>query len=517
MKSKKNWLNNNLILQLVDLLPVSVFWKDKEGVYLGCNINFARALGFSSVEKILGKTDDDLATRDLSEHYRKDDKEVIVSGVPKLNIEEEQNFPDGRKLTILTNKVPLFSKDKEIIGVLGVYNDITPLKRAKEKAEAASKAKTEFIMNMSHDLRTPLSGIIGLSSLQANDATSAQEKKYGEWIHSASEQLLELLNSVIEVTAAEHQIEHIKKESINLQQFVEELQGLMQPAVVVKKLEFQIKLDKNLPIVLTDRIKLKRLVLNLLSNAVKFTKKGTICLEIKQLILDNEEVKIEIVISDTGIGIAKDNLDKIFDRFYRAHPSYLAEYTGYGIGLYLVKKITNLLGGKIKVSSEEGKGSCFVLEFIFPLAEVIVDQTVCTTLRPSSLRPYSETEKYSVLVAEDNTLVLHVVKNLLVNLGYEVTMVTDGNDALYALQTQDFHWALLDIGLPSLAGTEVAKCYRQWEKEHNKPRLPLFALTAHAIDEVKEKCEEVGIDYILNKPFTNKDIQIIKLFMENNV
>jgi PAS domain S-box-containing protein len=515
MKSEKNWLNNNLILQLVDLLPVSVFWKDTEGVYLGCNINFARALGFNSVEKILGKTDDDLATRDLSEHYRKDDKEVIVSGIPKLNIEEEQNFPDGRKLTILTSKVPIFSKDKEIIGVLGIYNDITPLKRAKEKAEAANKAKTEFIMNMSHDIRTPLSGIIGLSSLQANHATSAQEKKYGEWIHSASEQLLELLNSVIEVTAAEHQIEHIKKESINLQQFAEELRALMQPAVVAKRLEFQIKLGKNLPIVLTDQIELKRLILNLLSNAVKFTKEGKVGLEIDLLSIEETQAKIEIRITDTGIGIGQDKLDRIFDRFYRAHPSYEAEYTGYGIGLYLVKKSIELLGGEINVSSEEGKGSCFALKFIFPLTEIIVDQTYCTTLRPPSLKSHSEeVDKHSVLVAEDNTLVLHVVKNLLVSLGYDVTTVTDGKAALYALQNQYFNWALLDIGLPSLAGTEVAKCYRQWEKEHNKPRLPLFALTAHAVDEVKENCEEVGIDYILNKPFTIKDVQIIKLFME---
>jgi PAS domain S-box-containing protein len=515
MKSEKNWLDNNLIFQLVNLLPVSVFWKDKEGVYLGCNINFAKALGFNSVENILGKTDENLVTRDLSDHYRKDDKEVIISGVPKLNIEEEQNFPDGRKLTILTSKVPLFSKDKEIIGVLGVYNDITPLRRAKEKAEAANKAKTEFIMNMSHDLRTPLSGIMGLSSLQANDAVSAQEKKYGEWIHSASEQLLELLNSVIEVAAAEHQIKRVKKESINLQQFSEELQALMQPSIVAKGLELQLKLTNNLPIIISDRIKLKRLVLNLLSNAVKFTKQGTICLEIKQLTLDNEKVKIEIHISDTGIGIAKDDLDKIFDRFYRAHPSYEAEYTGYGIGLYLVKNTTDLLGGKITVSSEKGKGSCFALEFTFPLAEENAEKIVYTTLQASSLKSHSETDKHSVLVAEDNTLVLHVVKNLLGNLGYDVTTVTDGKVALHTLQTQDFHWALLDIGLPNLAGTEVAKCYRQWEKEHNKPRLPLFVLTAHAIDEVKEKCEEFGIDYILNKPFTIKDVQIIELFMKN--
>jgi CheY-like chemotaxis protein len=210
-------------------------------------------------------------------------------------------------------------------------------------------------------------------------------------------------------------------------------------------------------------------------------------------------------------------LDTIFDRFYRAHPSYQAEYTGYGVGLYLVKKTLELLGGKIKVSSEEGKGSCFTATFTFPLAEENLEQTVCSTSQPQpdSFKSHSEEDKHSVLVAEDNTLVLHVVKNLLVNLGYDVITVSDGKAALNTLQTQDFNWALLDIGLPGLTGIEVAKAYRQWEKEHNKPQLLLFVLTAHAIDEVKEKCEAVGFDYILNKPFTEKDIQIIKLFMRD--
>jgi CheY-like chemotaxis protein len=115
-----------------------------------------------------------------------------------------------------------------------------------------------------------------------------------------------------------------------------------------------------------------------------------------------------------------------------------------------------------------------------------------------------------VLVAEDNALVLFAVKSILTKLGYEVSAVTEGKAALDALQTQSFVWALLDIGLPDLSGTEVAKRYRQWEKEHNKPRLPLFALTAHAEDKVNKKCKEVGIDYIFNKPFTEKDIQTIE-------
>jgi CheY-like chemotaxis protein len=115
-----------------------------------------------------------------------------------------------------------------------------------------------------------------------------------------------------------------------------------------------------------------------------------------------------------------------------------------------------------------------------------------------------------VLVAEDNELGLHAVKSILVKLGYEVTAATEGNAALHALQTQSFVWALLDIGLPDLSGTEVAQAYRQWEQANNKPHLPLFALTAHAEGTVSEKCKEAGIDYILKKPFTEKDVQVLE-------
>ena len=489
-------LEVNITENLINLLPGNVFVVNTQGYLLWGNQRILDTLDLKSLDEYIGKH------IGYWDNYSWECCKAILDSGKEMVGEE---FYQGRYY--MTNRKPLFSINGVLVAILGTALDVTEQKQAEI-------AKQEFLMNMAHDLRTPLSGIIGLSSIQADDATSAKEQQYGKWIHGAGEQLLELLNSVIEVNAAEYQIEHVKKEHINLQQFSEELKALMQPSVVAKGLELQIKLANDLPIVISDRIKLKRLILNLLGNAVKFTKEGKVSLEMDLLSIEENQAKIEIRVTDTGIGIEKDKINKIFERFYRAHPSYEAEYMGYGVGLYLVKKTIELLDGEIKVFSEERKGSCFTLEFIFPLAKVNVEPTVCPTLRPS-LKSHFEIDKQSVLVAEDNTLVLHVIKNLLVNLGYDVTAVTDGNAALHALQTQYFHWALLDIGLPNLVGTEVAKRYRQWEKEHNKPRLPLFALTAHAIDEVKEKCEEVGIDYIFNKPFTNKDVQIIKLFMKN--
>ncbi|WP_339049808.1 ATP-binding protein [Rickettsiella endosymbiont of Xylota segnis] len=509
MTSKFNH-KSKVLETILNILDCHVYWKNKHGHYLWCNKKLANVLGFKNENDIIGKTDYELFAPDLAKAVVTLDKAILNEG-KEYQTEEIGFDSENRKAIYLSIKTPIKNELGCADGLIGISIDIT----ARKQSEIA---KQEFLMNMAHDLRTPLSGIIGLSYIQSKEGTNAVDRQHGQWIEGAGEQLLELLNSVLEVIAAEYQIESIAKDTIHFQQFSEELQALMLPAVATKELDFQVKLDAHLPFIITDRIKLKRLVLNLLANAIKFTKKGKVSLEIKLLSVKKNKAKVEILVTDTGIGIAEDKLDKIFDRFYRAHPSYQAEYTGYGIGLYLVKKTLELLGGKIKVSSEEGKGSYFALEFTFPLAEENLEQTACSTSQPQadSFKSHSELDKHAVLVAEDNTLVLHVVKNLLVNLGYDVITVMDGKAALNTLQTQEFNWALLDIGLPSLAGTEIVKAYRQWEIEHKKPRLPLFALTAHAIEEVKEKCVAVGFDYILNKPFTEKDVQIIKLFMENN-
>ena len=505
MKNKFN--NKSKVLEtILNRLDCHVYWKNKQGHYIWCNKKLANILGFKNENDIIGKTDYELFAPDLAKAVVTLDKSIFNEG-KEYQTEEIGFDSENRKAIYLSIKAPLKDEFENIDGLIGISIDIT----SKKQSEIA---KQEFLMNMAHDLRTPLSGIIGLSYIQSKEGTNAVDRQHGQWIQDAGNQLLELLNLVLEVSAAEHHyIEIIPRDSIYLEQIVEELQALMQPVMITKGLDFQIKLDTNLPLISTDRIKLKRLLLNLLGNAVKFTKEGKVSLEINLLTIEDKQAKIEILISDTGIGIPEDKLDKIFDRFYRAHPSYEAQYTGYGIGLFLVKKTVELLGGQIKVFSEEGKGSCFTATFSFPLAEKTIEPS--HELSQPSL-PQSKTDKRtgSMLVAEDNSLVLHAVKNILVNLGYEVTTVTEGKTALLALQSQSFDWVLLDIGLPDLEGTEVARLYRQWEQENNKPHLPIFALTAHKTAEVKKKCEIANIDYILNKPFTLKDIQIIKLILQ---
>lgn len=310
----------------------------------------------------------------------------------------------------------------------------------------------------------------------------------------------------------EQMTDSVKIEPLDLSGLTKELYALMDPTVYTKGLKLTLEVDQDLPLILSDRIKLKRIFLNILSNAVKFTKVGEVRFTVKLLRVEKGCANVEVKIADTGVGIAKENINKIFDRFYREYPSYLAEYSGYGLGLYLVKEMLALLGGEINVASKEGKGSCFTLSFTFSLALEKTDK-VKTIFAPSKK---SQIKSGYVLISEDNPVVLHVIKKKLKEAGYEVMATMDGQAALEALKTHSFCWALFDIGLPKLKGTEACKEYRQWETKKNKPHLPIFVLTAHSVDEVQNECDEAGIDLIFTKPLTSKLIKEIELFINNS-
>lgn len=500
-KLKKIFENSQETLNqfLITQLPINIFLVDKEGYVCWANKNLLNFINTPNVDAVMGMH------ISVWDKCRWDAIQEVLATKQETVIEE---FYNGTYFSCVRKPV---IQNGEIIGVIGLSIDITEKKQSEV-------AKQEFLMNIAHDLRTPLVGIIGLASIQAKkQMTPHDQQQYGEWILGASQQLLELLNSAIAIKNVEHKIDSIKQEKINLILLAYELQTLIIPSLESKGLNFKLQLDPKLSEVITDRIKLKRLLLNLLSNAVKFTKKGTISLEINLLSIKDKQAKISIRVSDSGIGISKDKLEKIFDRFYRVHPSYLAEYSGCGLGLYLVKKSTEALGGTVNVSSVEGAGSCFSLEFSFALAEP------ANNLSANNLEASSDEDlqslatiklKGSVLVAEDNTLVAYVLKKLLTGFGCQVEIASTGEAALQTLQTQTFNCGLLDIGLPGLDGIEVTRRYREWELLNNKPYLPIFALTAHAEEKVKQECQAAGCDRVLLKPFTEKDVKIIKKFLQ---
>ena len=367
----------NYLETIIHHVPHTIFWKDVNSVFLGCNKAFADGAGLSSPQEVVGKTDYDMPwTKEESDAYIADDQAIMNSGIPKLAVEDIQKS-DGKKIVLLTSKVPLFNKEGEVLGVLGIYTDITErkhkeilLNEAKEKAEEANRLKVEFLANMSHDIRTPLTGILGMSEAIFNSSQEAKTKEYSNDVLMASQRLLQLLNEIIDITQFDLSDSNQKITPFNLQNLVSSITELLVPSFNEKSLTFTINYDKNIPAVLASSpIILHRILLNLLGNALKFTERGSITLTIKKVKHSDKTITIKFIIADTGIGIPKDQFKTIFEPFTRLNPTYKGKYHGVGLGLAIVKQFVEKLNGKIAVQSKLSEGSTFTITIPFTIAE----------------------------------------------------------------------------------------------------------------------------------------------------
>ncbi|MFM2321868.1 MAG: hypothetical protein RLZZ225_21 [Pseudomonadota bacterium] len=541
------YLNN-----IVENIPASIYWKDVNSVILGGSKLHTELTGFSDSKAVIGKTDYDFAWKGQAERIIENDR-FVMKNKQMISFEERAKLPDDGIHIFLTQKSPLKGRLDEIIGVLGVSIDITELKKTQKKlkkaklaADAANRAKTEFLANMSHDIRTPLTGIIGLSQLLAYRLVLTEDKEDLYLIRQASERLLSLLNDILNVASLENINEaEIKLESFSLVDLSKALKSLLAPAAKLKELSLHVEVDiSTSENILSDRIKLERILLNLVNNAIKFTKKGEVSLSIKELALSPQRadgISVEFTISDTGIGIPADKLVYIFDHFFRVKPSFEEQNQGYGVGLYIVKKFVNLLGGEIEVKSEVGVGTKFsfvlfmILEkshkknknknsepFGFLKAEdeqaIAAEENAAerTELTSPALLEDKLLAKKSILLIEDDQLVIKFSRELLAQAGYQVTVVSTSKEALNLVKSDSFDLILTDLGLPGISGCELAVLYRYWERVNHKPRVPIIVLTAHGQGKFKEECLAAGINEIWLKPLTVEKIKKLDKYWLNN-
>ncbi len=361
----------SLIRQLVDLLPCAIFWKDINSTFLGCNQHFAKLANLSHPDQIIGKTDYDCPwSKVQSDNYRTDDLQVMHSKVPRLNIEENITLPNGDSKTIQTSKVPLLNQKGEVYGVLCLFIDITEqkhkqklLQQAKLAAEQADKTKMQFILNMQHDIRTPLSGISGLAKMLSYRESNHDKKASIDDIAKCSEELMNYFNAIFEHSKAESgELSHTEK-PFNLIDTIKSVVRIEQVLAKQKKLKLIVDLNDNLPkILLGDEMRLRRILINLVSNAIKFTHDGEVAISASSIKGNSAQTKIiRIDVRDTGIGIPEEQQGVIYERFTRGTASYKGIYKGRGLGLRLVKKFIHDLDGEIHVDSAEGRGSTFTI------------------------------------------------------------------------------------------------------------------------------------------------------------
>lgn len=540
----ENQAKSKFIVDLLEQLPSYIFWKDKNCVYLGCNELFAKSAGLTSSKEIIGKTDFDLVWKDQADLYTADDQEVINSRLPKLNIEEPQTTSDGQKIVLLTSKVPLFDNKDNVVGILGVYVDITErkqieedLRMAKIAAEIASRSKTEFIANMSHDIRTPLTGILGLIQEMINTADDTQTsinqpmltqeeeiksnhlsllteiiKKVQENSHlliGAADELLQLLNEILETMRLESGSAPEQTEAFNLRELVNHNINLMQPIAHHKQLVLNAEIDESIPDYFSGhRNYLDRTLLNLLSNALKFTDKGFVKLKIELVEKDiskyknGDRINLKVSVQDTGIGIPKDKFSTIFEHFSRLSPSYQGLYKGAGLGLYTVQRYIEAMEADIKLESKVGEGSCFILTIPLAISDHSDREKISyRRFKENKLDASDPKTKFdgqvSILIVEDNSLAAKSVQANLkhLNMG-QSDVAQNGKQAISMAQEHNYDLVLMDIGLPDIDGIEVTRQIRALNID-----VPILALTGHGSEpEIKGEALAAGMQDVFVKP-----------------
>lgn len=519
-----------LLDSLIDSIPVEIFWKDRDLVFLGCNKGFVNSLGLRDKKDVIGRTDFDLPVKfEDSDIFRADDLSIINSKVGRLNIEEVQRLKENEERILLTSKVPLFDDRGDVYGVLGVYRDITKqkktenaLKKAIADAKQANYAKSEFIANMSHDIRTPLSGVVGMSQILVDMLTDPDHKQRAKWIHESGVQLLGLLNDILTIIVADSSTEKGEKDYqvFSLRQCVEDIIQLEKPSTSMKGIFLDVAIDDDIPdYLIGDRSSLYRVLLNLLGNAIKFTSVGFVKIEIKKFTKKSEKIELQFKIVDTGIGIPKELQTKVFDRFYKVNPSYKGVYSGHGIGLHIAQSYVKSLGGDLNFTSEVGAGTTFYFNLAFDIAvdvniRSLIKEKMSVKKSQATLPTSEETSLPIILLIEDNYVALKVLESIVKLVGLKFVSANDGESALEIATSQNFKLIITDIGLPGISGNEFTLRIRDWEKQHGKRPVPIIGLTAHARSQIRDECLQAGMNDTYSKPMDVGTLkEIINRFM----
>lgn len=377
--------NQEIIYNLDSIIanmPGYIYWKNQRSEYMGCNNNLAYISGLKNRNEIIGKTDYDFEWgKEKAEEFRKDDQLVMEKKTRyitdyKLSVKRE----DGNFIHVRTEKMPLYDLEKNVIGVLAIALDITDqkileenLRLQKEKIEQLSEAKTEFIRNMEHDIRTPFSGIYSLTKMLEESEENPEKKYTLSAITQCAKELLDYCNGILDFSKIESKTFPIIDKKFNLEKLIQNLIAMEKTAALQKNLKLIFDYPENLPVIfIGDEYRISRILVNLLSNAIKFTNQGfvKIFIEIPRVIND-KNIIMQISIEDTGIGIPKEKINYIYEKFTRLSPSNEEKYKGMGIGLSIVKRLINEIEGEIEAASTPGKGSVFTCTF--PLRIPLVD------------------------------------------------------------------------------------------------------------------------------------------------
>ncbi len=495
-----------LLDNLMQGSPDNIYFKEANGRYLRINPAKAASSGLKSPADAIGKSDVDFFGPDHQRAAMADEQRVMQTGEPLIGKEERNVYPDGRVRWMSTTKMPLRDRQGNIVGTFGVSRDITPLKLAQEAlttaaeaADAANRAKSDFLANMSHEIRTPLNAVLGMTELVLETPLTPVQRDYLKLVQESGESLLTVINDILDFSKIEAGKLAIESTPFEIREFLGDTLKSMGLRAHRKGLELVAEIAPTVPNMLAgDPHRLRQVLVNLVGNAIKFTEEGEILLNVEPQPGAGGEVLLHFRVADTGIGIPQDKFTSIFDAFEQADHSTTRKFGGTGLGLAISARLVALMGGRIWVESELGRGSIFHFTVQFQRCE------------EGDRRPPAAPELLQglrVLIVDDNSTNRRILAEMLTSWGMVPVLVSSADAALAELQFpsggQEYGLILSDVHMPGQSGFDLVRRARETGL-HVKGVVVMLTSGDRADD--LEMCRELGVSTYLIKPIKQSEL-----------
>ena len=506
----------NLLKTLMDNLPDYIFIKDTASRYITANTAHVQLLGASTVDELVGRTDFEFFSTPSTLPFFTDEQRVMRSGVPLLDrIEIINRESEEKQRWVLSSKIPLRDSGDLVWGMIAISRDITALKkveeelrRAKETAEAATRAKSDFLATMSHEIRTPMNAVIGMTSLLLDTPLTFEQSEFVDTIRISGENLLAIINDILDFSKIESGRMDLERRPFHLVESIEDVLDLFSSRAAERGIELAVQFADSLPaIVIGDQVRLRQVLVNLLGNALKFTEKGEVVVSVAA-IPAHECCCLQFAVRDTGIGIPHDRMHRLFQSFTQVDSSTTRRYGGTGLGLAISRRLVEMMGGSMQVESEVGSGSTFTFSILADLP----DQPAVPDLSDLSALPEGENTQQGrtqhesvaeldgkqVLIVDDNQTNLAILTHQLRRWGIAVTACQFGTEALAAVAAgRQFDAAILDGIMPTLDGIQLAQSLRNLSAGSS---LPLILLSSSGDIPSRDNTDHLQLSATLSKP-----------------
>ena len=464
----------------------------------------------SNLEESISLLDNEKLGVDDYEKFKESERLKEVAAINKENIQQEKTSKFSKLISILAialiSILSLLSLSLYKNNIIRTQSNLLleeknrELILAKEKAEKASNARTEFLSTVSHELRTPLNAINGIAHLLLEEKPKKSQMNYLESLQFSGNYLTNFINDILEINKIDSSKAQVENISFNLKLLLENIQNSLKELASENNNYFSLDIDSHIPdYLIGDPTKLSQILMNLINNALKFTHNGSVTVTSKLISLEDQKAFIYFEVKDSGIGIPEDKLETVFDSFSQGSVGINRKYGGTGLGLTIVKKLVEILGGEIKLDSKVKKGSSFSFELLLK-----VSKKPLKIIKNLNKNNYDNLKSKKILVVEDNKINQMVSKKMLENKGVICEIVDNGEEAIEIAKSNKFDMILMDVHLPGINGTIATKKIREFDTT-----TPVIALTAISLNENRKMLISFGMNDVITKPFIPENFYAI--------